>query len=385
VTRITIITTVDHNVGDDFVRDGIIYLVKKIVGEFDVSLVHKHLPITSRQRFTWLHSTRLDRRIDRIQKDLSLRLTRRLDNLLPLSPRTDSIRKADILIQSGGPIYWLNPDGNCARTEWWDPLIERRWIPYARGRPFLNLAGGTCQRYGSDGSEFAQHPEVLEHVRRFFDLTALTTLRDELSLKVLGLAGRKGAVLPCTSLFAVDRLGIAPAAGEFIVLNYMPAGGHYLFDRPVDAAAWERRFTALARRLSKKERVILVCHDQRESEAARRLLPGIELFSSDDRGDYLRLYSRARWGLLNRVHGCFALASLGKPSAVIGSDSRAAMVRLLGLSGVFVNDATDEWLERTADELDRRSATFPGQMAGLKTAAAAHYVALIRQALDARN
>ena len=63
------------------------------------------------------------------------------------------------------------------------------------------------------GSEFAGREEVLDHIRRFYDMTALTTVRDELSLKDLGIAGRKGVMLPCTSIFAVDRLGIKASRG----------------------------------------------------------------------------------------------------------------------------------------------------------------------------
>ncbi len=39
--------------------------------------------------------------------------------------------------------------------------------------------------------------------------------------------------------------------------------------------------------------------------------------------EYLRFYSRAKFGILNRVHGAFAMASFGRPSIVIGNDSRA--------------------------------------------------------------
>jgi len=381
MTRVSIITTFDHNVGDDFVREGIVYLIQRVLGTAQIELIHKHLPITARPSFTWLHSTGIDRRLDRLKPDLTLRVTSRIDTALPLSPSSDRVRNADILIQSGGPIYWTSPDGNCARTEWWGPLIERRWVPFANGRPFLNLAGGTCQGYESDASEFLDQPPVLEHIRRFFDLTALTTLRDELSVEVLRKAGRKGVLLPCTSLFAVDRLGIAPAAGEYIVLNYMPTGGHFLLGSAIDAKVWEQRFVALARKLAKREKVILVCHNRKESDEARRLLPDVEIFQSNDYRKYLRLYSKAKWGLLNRVHGCFALASLGKPSAVVGSDSRAKMVQNLGLPEIFVNDATDEWLDTTANELDNRTTVFPKQMEDLKSAAAARYESLIRLAL----
>jgi len=384
MTRVSVITTLDHNVGDDFVRDGIVHLIKSVLRDAHIELIHKHLPITARPGFAWLHSTGLDRRIDRIKPDLTLRVTRRIDTALPLGGRGDRIRDADILVQAGGPIFWTNSEGDCAHTEWWSPLIERRWIPYANGRPFLNLAGGTCQPYNSDGSEFGRLPLVLDHIRRFFDLTTLTTVRDELSVEVLRRAERSGILLPCTSLFAADHLQIAPLAGEYIVLNYMPSGGHFLLGQAIDAQAWERRFTTFARRLAKRERVVLVCHNHRETDAARRLLPELEIFRSNDHGDYLKCYSRARWGILNRVHGCFALASLGKPSAVVGSDSRAKMVRHLGLPEIFVNDATDDWLEATAHALEHLGATFPAGMGELKTLAASHYGTLIRQALETK-
>ena len=381
--KISVITTVDHNIGDDFVRDGILYLIGQVFGGMEVEMVHKHLPITARSGFAWLHETGIDRLIDRIRPDLTLRVTRRLDSALPVGPSSDRIASADILIQSGGPIYWTNPDGDCAHTEWWNPLVERRWLPFANGRPFLNLAGGTCQPYDSDGAEFNGRPDVLDHIRRFFDLTTLTTVRDQLSVEVLKRAGRKGILLPCSSLFAVDRLQIRSSAGDYVALNYMPAGGHFVLGQPIDADGWEKAFSSFASELARRERVVLVCHNQKEHDAARRLLPGLEVFRSSDYRDYLHFYSRARWGILNRVHGCFALASLGKPSAVVGSDSRAKMVGQLGLPETFVNNATVEWLTGVAAELENRCATFPGQMERLKADAGARYRDLLRTAIEA--
>jgi hypothetical protein len=381
--RVSIITTIRHNVGDDFVREGIIHLLTKALGPFEMDFINKHLPITTRQELAWIHSTGLSQQLDRLGNDFALRATSKLDRLMPVVSTTDKVRRADILVQSGAPVYWTDPKGDCAHTEWWGPLIERRWLPVSKGRAFLNLAGGTCQHYDSDGSEFSSKPAVLEHIRRFYDLTALTTVRDELSLRVLEQAQRKGILLPCTSIFAVDRLGIRPRAGEFVALNYMPAAGHYFLGQPIDTGKWEKRFVALARQIARDERVMVVCHNAKELEAAIRLVPEMERFHSDDYRDYLKLYSRAKWGLLNRVHGAFALASLGKPAAVVGSDTRARMIRVLGLPEVFVNDATEAWAERTISELRSSVATYPLKMAELKARAATGYLEQLRMALRA--
>ena len=33
--KIIFLTTIEHNIGDDFIRDGIIVLLKEILGDFD--------------------------------------------------------------------------------------------------------------------------------------------------------------------------------------------------------------------------------------------------------------------------------------------------------------------------------------------------------------
>jgi hypothetical protein len=379
--RVSIITTIGHNVGDDFVREGIIHLLQKAIGPFELSLINKHLPITARHELAWIHSTGISRFLDRLGDDFALRSTSKLDKYLPVVASTDKVRRADILVQSGAPVYWMDPRGDCAHTEWWGPLIERRWLPVSKGRAFLNLAGGTCQRYGSDGSEFSGNGAVLEHIRRFYDLTALTTVRDELSLRVLEQACRPGYLLPCTSIFAVDRLGVRPQAGEFVALNYMPTGGHYILDQAIDTETWERRFVSLARRLARDERVVLVCHNRKELAAAIRLVPDLDRFYSARYEDYLKLYSRTKWGLVNRVHGAFAMASLGKPAAVIGSDTRAHMARVLGLPEVFVNDATESWIDSTIPWLRAAASDFPQRIAEIKATAAVGYDEKLRAAL----
>lgn len=378
--RVSIITTTRHNVGDDFVREGIVYLLQQVVGQLELQLIHKHLPVTARPACDWYHHAGVGEALTRVHPLLGLRGSRALD-LLPLFPASDRVLNCDLLVQSGAPIYWTTPSGDCQNNEWWRPLIERRWLSRKHQAPFLNLAGGTCQHYHSDGSEFAAKPAVLDYVRKFHDLTVLTTVRDRLSLEVLRHAGRASPALPCTSIFAVNRLGIVPEAGQYVVLNYMRGGGHFEFGQPIDASAWERNFVSLVRRLARTEKCVLVCHDDKELAAARSLLPEISTFQSKDHQAYLRFYAGAKYGIMNRVHGAFALASLGKPAVVVGSDSRARMAGMIGLKDAFVNDATPEWLESQVDELSRRMADYPAEMQERKAGAAAQYIEAISRSL----
>ncbi len=381
MTDVTIITTLQHNVGDDFVREGILYLLDRVLGPMRLRMIHKHLPITTRQECSWLHGLGIDRWMDGRRPGSALRATSRLDSMLPLIPWTDKVLRSDVLVQSGAPIYWAIADDDCSKTEWWAPLIERRWSKRAKRGPFLNLAGGTCQHYHSDASEFASRPETLAYIRRYYDLCKLTTIRDRLSTEVLRHAGRQAELLPCTSIFAVDRLGISPLPGEYVVLNFMTGGGHFAFGQPIDGKLWESRFVAFVKRFSVKNRCLLVCHDHKELAAARRLLPGVATFWSPRHEDYLRCYAKARFGIVNRVHAAFALGSLGKPSVVIGADSRALMAGMIGLTSVFVNDATEEWLASSAVRLEQESDRYAMEMATRKESVKARYLELLTGAL----
>ena len=70
------------------------------------------------------------------------------------------------------------------------------------------------------------------------------------------------------------------------------------------------------------------------------------------------------------------LASLGKPVVVIGSDSRARMIELLGLTSYFVNDVPD------ADELFSHLMSiendFSSHMNTIRYRARDRYIELIR-------
>src|SRR5690606_34855694 len=41
--KVAFITTINHNVGDDFVRAGIMYLLSRVIAPFEPAFIHKHL------------------------------------------------------------------------------------------------------------------------------------------------------------------------------------------------------------------------------------------------------------------------------------------------------------------------------------------------------
>ena len=79
-------------------------------------------------------------------------------------------------------------------------------------------------------------------------------------------------------------------------------------------------------------------------------------------------------GILNRIHGAFMLASMGKPSIVIGNDSRAKMVREVGLESHFVNDVDSSLLMSEVSRLESELSSYPEKFHAIKGKAFSDYM-----------
>jgi hypothetical protein len=332
--NICFITTVNHNVGDDFVREGIMYLLKQKFKNttLNFELIHKHSPITTRHGFEWFRIYSFSKYVDRI---------------LPLSLTKDKVLEADILVQSGAPVYWCHPETNgphCYSNEWFNPLIKRRYLKTASKAPFLNLAAGSCQRYDSDGSEFDSCNSCQDYINELQNLTKITTVRDKLAKKVLRNMGFNAPIIPCPSIFAREALGIEPEVPEYVALNYMSGGAHYVFGQKIEFEKWESNFKMFYKNISKFEKCVFVCHNREEVRNAKKIDSNANIFISNNYKDYIKFYSKAKFGIMNRVHGAFLIASFGRPAVLVGNDSRAKMVEEIGLEHIFVNNADLDWL-----------------------------------------
>ncbi len=383
MTTATVITTINHNIGDDFVREGILYLLKKAWGSIQVQWIHKHIPMTVRPEWEWIYSRGYTRMMDRVPFLSGLGVTRRLDRRLGLNEETDKVIHCDCLIQCGAPVYWLHGTNSCADNEWYEPLIQRRWSRVRERVPLLNLAAGTCQPYGSDGSEFLQDGRTLTYIRNFHDQCKLTTVRDSLSQRVVQLAGRQAPLLPCTSLFAWKECGIQPKPGRFVALNYMPRGGHYDYEGVGHSERWEAVFLDFVRKLPAGEEYVFVCHNKAEVETVQKLFPSFRYFWSPFYKDYLDLFSSVKFGIFNRVHAAFALASLGRPSFVVGSDSRARMTDLIGLKNSWVGDIDEKRLVGEFEELHHTWPAYGAKMQERLSQIEATYLGLLRGVMKA--
>jgi len=325
--RVCLISTQHHNVGDDFVRAGIVWLLKQLFleQELEVRVIHKHFPLTACGGL-WEMVDQWTRRMPRVAYALS-----RVDHLLPLNSKRDAILNCDLLIQCGAPVYWNNEYSSCARTEWFGPLIDRRWNSVRERVPLLNLGAGSCLPLGSDGSEVWADKACKAFAVEFTEAASQTTVRDGLAQRILQVCGQEVPLLPCPSVFAPLSAQVEGGDGGYVALNYMAGGGHYDLTGPAPGRRrqWEEMFVRQAHRIAAHFPCRMVCHDPAEVAEARRLLPGFEISFSQDWRDYVGIYAGCRFALVNRVHAAMVTAAAGRPVVLVGNDSRMLTAELL--------------------------------------------------------
>ncbi|MCK9613966.1 MAG: polysaccharide pyruvyl transferase family protein [Candidatus Omnitrophica bacterium] len=376
--NLAIITTLNHNIGDDFVREGILYLLEKKFGDIKVFNIHKHIPITVRKEFEWIYSSGLTRAIDKLPGISGLYLSKVLDSL-PIIRNTDKILNADILVQSGAPVYWCHQANHCADNEWYKPLIIKRYMKIKRHIPFLDIAAGSCQAYFSDGYEFVNCDRCASYIREIHNLAQVTTIRDKLAKKILNSLGLDAPVIPCPSIFASARFGIEPQEPRYVCLNYMRGGGHYDFDQNINISYWERTFSTFYNLIKDKYDCVFVCHNQRELQDAKKIDHQAKIFISRNHKEYLRFYAQAKCGVVNRVHAAFAIAGFGRPSFVIGSDSRIRMVEEIGLRHAFVSEVDAKKLLAEFEHLLKEGKKYQEAILGTKRQAYQDYMAALEK------
>ena len=371
--KVAVITTINHNVGDDFVREGILFLLGRVIGEFEPRLIHKHAPVTVRVPFAKLYDTPATLWANGFGKRMFEKGSRYLDRL-PIFPPTDMILGSDLLVQSGAPIYWLTEQGGASyNNEWFGPLVRKRFDRLGGRVDFLNIGGGTCQPYFSDGSEILADEPSRAYIKEFYDRCLVTTVRDALSEKILEGLGLPATKIVCPSIFAIDRLNIAAKKPEYVAVNFMKQGGHFELGQKIDPLAWERTVVDFVEAVRRETPVLLVCHDEGERALAARLLPDVPVFSGRTAREYLECYSKAVCYVGCRVHGGFATASFGTPAFVIGSDSRARMLEELGLPNVFVKEASVDVLMGHYHDLVRNRDVYRDRLSKVKSDASEAY------------
>jgi len=370
--RVGLITTLNTNIGDDFIREGICLVLRDVLRghEPDWVAVNKHYPFSVYPRW---HPINVPQFLPRGRYRAS-RLLAKAFHRIGLSRFDD----CDFLIQCGTPVVWHG----CSQCDWAEPL----WLHVVgrlarRNMPVINLGAGAdyawerrsaCMDDGADAA-FARH---------MLSFCELTTVRDPVAQTFFRSLGVECELIPCPALLPGRQFLDGTDHKGFVAVNYMEKGGHGDFGQSIDRHQWRNTILEVVRRLRRRHRVVLVCHNAEERELARAVAPDVSHFLPRDVWEYLAVMSWAKVGLCNRMHAAVALAGMGIPSVAVGVDSRMLMVGVLGLPYVYVKEATAQRLESLLHTLLHRRAAERERLLRLRDQAYQRYRELLEAFIE---
>lgn len=340
--KIGLITTINTNIGDDFIREGICSVLREIFkgNHIDFIPINKHNPITVYPHWHPIHLKGFTKYLP-VGRDYADCWIGHWAPKLKLS----FFENCDLIVQCGAPVLW----SNCHQNEWatllWYDIVAR----LSQRIAVFNLAAGSCYPWEKQPSCITD-PEDAEYLRRIFSYCRLTTARDKLAQSLYDSMGMQTPLIPCSSFLVGKGYADSRQPGGTIFINYMQGGGHYDWGQGIHPLSWHKTVETLIHRLQRRHKIAFLCHNQEEDRLAKELGPAIPRFYPKTIQEYLTIASHAQVALCNRMHASVVLGGLGIPSVAVCTDTRLLMVAELGLPTEYVKTADTDMLE---DQIER--------------------------------
>jgi hypothetical protein len=350
--KLGLLTTIGTNIGDDFIREGLLRCIREIapLDRLDLVRLNKHRPEEIYPRW---HPLRVFDKKRFRPRWLSKPVRMVAERLLPPFGWS-AFDDCDVLIQCGTPVFWRG----CRSSEWAKTIWRDVFRRLAReGTPVLNLGAGSCY-------PLEKLPETLvgdtdeEFVRLMLGAARLTTVRDPLAAQLISSVGGVAPLLCCPALLAGQSQVACSSPTSKVVVNYMAGAGHSDWSQNIDARQWEAVMRTTVRHLEQSGwQPFFLAHNQQELALAAEIWPHLPRACACHVRHYFELARDAVFGVCNRLHASMALAGLGIPSVTVGTDSRLLMVRMTGQPAFFVKQVTAEQMVASVDHLrDHRDA-----------------------------
>jgi len=349
-----ILTTINTNIGDDFIRIGIENVINSLrrgkVTKF--TYVNKHHPesiLTPKNIFQTILNLP------------SFKGKQRFINLFysNFNHSFNIFKKQDLIIQSGAPVLWPN----CFNSEWNIPFWYETAGKLHNQIPVLNLAAGSCYPWENQKG-FLDERELI-FAKEIGSFCSLTTTRDKLAHKLFNEADTANHLIPC-SAFLVNSEFKNTETGKYILINYMHAGGHFDWNQHIDSRLWENTMKEVILTLRQQHEVRFICHNQKEYDLAAALNPEIKIHFPKNIEEYMECIKNAKAGINNRMHASVAMASFGIPSISVCTDTRLLMLDLLGLPTFYVKNVNAEELISTINNCLENSVSEKSRLFELK-------------------
>jgi len=339
-TKIYFLSTLNTNIGDEFIRDGLISVISSLCepDEWNWKAFNKHQPWTF---YPKAHPAQLARVVDTCFH----RGWHKALNILSSLPGNQFVN-ADLIIQSGTPVIWKG----ASNSEWATPFWRNLVFKNKNRIPVLNIGGGSC--YAWSNPPKALEAADREFARKMVENCVFTTCREPLAAKLLSEAsGKEITVIDCPGFLAgMSHETPKPTDGR-ILINAMPIGGHFDYMKQVNPDSWRKILDKQILELKKDFTIEFVCHDAKEASFASSYWPSHTLHQPKTPSEYFQICVGAHAAIVNRLHAAVGLSGLGIPCIAIGTDTRLLMTQNIGIPSLFLPDITHDKLTSEIREL----------------------------------
>jgi hypothetical protein len=371
--RIGLITTLQTNIGDDLIREGICLVLREVFKGHEIKFVtaNKHHPLTVYPHWHPIHLKKLTRYLPKERYHAN----RLLEYFAP-KLKSNRFDVCDLIVQCGGPVLWPN----CHQNEWVGPLWREVVAQLYQRVPVLNMAAGSCYPWERQPS-FIDNPDDEKYLHEIFGYCRLTTVRDKLAQNLYASMGMQTPLLPCSAFLAAKGYVGDKQKKDLVLINYMSSGGHYDWGQGIQPSEWCNTLKTLISKIKMRHRIAFLCHNQGEEHLAHELEPTLTRIYPKTTKEYLALVSEAQAGLCNRIHASVVLASLGIPSVAVGTDTRLLTVSELGLPIEYVKNTDIDRLEDQIERLIKDQKIEKERLFALQEETWERYLNIIKQAM----
>jgi hypothetical protein len=184
---------------------------------------------------------------------------------------------------------------------------------------------------------------------------------------------------------AAQGAGIAAQAPEYVVVNLMPSAAHQWRGQRGNSEHWRETISSAITDIEKRHPILFVSHSEEEDRTAAEWFPQHKRFFSRNPLELLKAYSKARYGLCNRVHATAAIASFGRPAIVVGGDSRINLIEQFGLPAYDHRELDGPDLTSAVRMLEENYEEYAAKLSDRIRFAEREYLAAISSALNLRE
>jgi hypothetical protein len=280
--KLCLFTSLNTNVGDDFIREGILNLFKNAGIKFKYTTINKHDP----------------------------------KSLFDFDGK-NKINHSDFTILCGTPVFWSINGSTSYNCDWINWFYKDHI--FSGNHKLIILAAGSCNNLDCNIEYLCNNDfELKDFTKKISSKASFISTRDFLCRDLLNNYGISNKLLFCTALNCIEEIKPSSLDAKYISVNFMENFGHFS-----NFQMFTRKFREILNEIRNHGPIKFICHDQKEFDFALQNKQGSDIvFYSKNYKDYFNIFEDVLLHISCRVHGSILASSAVVPNINIITDSR---------------------------------------------------------------